>query len=127
MRTTATPGFRRKRPASFWPALNRLAIVLIACGLVLLGVFVFHPEILRLREMRANVEKLEQNEERTRIEHLRLLRQRELLKSDPEYLENIARDKLDLMKPGETIIRLDSRHHPAQVSPAPLPSPAATP
>jgi cell division protein FtsB len=31
-----------------------------------------------------------------------------LLKADPTYLETIARDKLDLMKEGETIFRLES-------------------
>jgi cell division protein FtsB len=31
-----------------------------------------------------------------------------LLQSDPSYLELLARDKLDLMKPGETIFRMDS-------------------
>ncbi len=31
-----------------------------------------------------------------------------LLQNDPSYLEVLARDKLDLMKPGETIFRLDS-------------------
>ena len=32
-----------------------------------------------------------------------------LLKTDPTYLETIARDRLDLMKEGETIFRLESR------------------
>ena len=31
-----------------------------------------------------------------------------LLQNDPQYLEIIAREKLDLMKPGETIFRLGS-------------------
>jgi len=66
--------------------------------------------------MRANVERLKERYEREKIEQLRLMRKRDLLKNDPEYLENIARDKLDLMKPGETIIRLDSRQPTQQNS-----------
>ena len=31
-----------------------------------------------------------------------------LLQTDPQYLEIIARDKLDLMKDGETIFRLSN-------------------
>jgi cell division protein FtsB len=31
-----------------------------------------------------------------------------LLKTDPAYLETIARDRLDLMKEGETIFRVES-------------------
>jgi cell division protein FtsB len=40
---------------------------------------------------------------------LRKQREREkfLLENDPEYIETIARDRLDLMKEGETIFRLD--------------------
>jgi cell division protein FtsB len=30
-----------------------------------------------------------------------------LLKTDPGYLEMIARDRLDLMKEGETVFRLE--------------------
>ena len=33
-----------------------------------------------------------------------------LLKTDPTYLETIARDNLELMKEGETIFRLETRH-----------------
>jgi cell division protein FtsB len=31
-----------------------------------------------------------------------------LLKTDPVYLETIARDRLDLMKDGETVFRIES-------------------
>ena len=34
-------------------------------------------------------------------------REEKLLRTDPAYVETIARDKLDLMKPGETIFRLE--------------------
>jgi cell division protein FtsB len=41
-----------------------------------------------------------------------------LLKTDPTYLETIARDSLELMKEGETIFRLETRRtepvHPAK-------------
>ena len=30
-----------------------------------------------------------------------------LLKTDPGYLETIARDRLDLMKEGETVFRIE--------------------
>ena len=47
---------------------------------------------------------------------LRKQREREvyLLENDKEYIETIARDKLDMMKEGETIFRLD----PAKAKPA---------
>jgi len=37
----------------------------------------------------------------------RQTREVNLLKTDPVYLETIARDRLDLMKEGETIFRLE--------------------
>ncbi|HEY2125004.1 MAG TPA: septum formation initiator family protein, partial [Chthoniobacterales bacterium] len=37
----------------------------------------------------------------------RQTREIDLLKTDPTYLETIARDRLDLMKEGETIFRLE--------------------
>ncbi|MEY2504477.1 MAG: Septum formation initiator, partial [Verrucomicrobiota bacterium] len=37
----------------------------------------------------------------------RQTREVNLLKTDPTYLETIARDRLDLMKEGETIFRLE--------------------
>ncbi len=42
-------------------------------------------------------------------QNLRKHREREvyLLENDKEYIETIARDKLDMMKEGETIFRLD--------------------
>jgi cell division protein FtsB len=42
-----------------------------------------------------------------------------LLKTDVSYLETIARDRLDLMKEGETIFRLETAHPKAKpVTPA---------
>jgi len=38
----------------------------------------------------------------------RQTREVNLLKTDPAYLETIARDRLDLMKDGETIFRIES-------------------
>jgi cell division protein FtsB len=37
----------------------------------------------------------------------RQTREVNLLKTDPTYLETMARDRLDLMKEGETIFRLE--------------------
>ena len=37
----------------------------------------------------------------------RNLREEELLKHDPEYIGIVARDRLDLMREGETIYRIE--------------------
>jgi cell division protein FtsB len=120
MRTVAQPGFRRRRSsAPVWTTLNRFIVFLIflAAGTVIF--FFFQPELNQLDEMRRNHTELQAREEQVLIEQLRLNREKELLATDPSYLENIARDKLDLMKPGETIFRLDSRPSATPSSSAP--------
>ncbi len=110
MRSVARPGFRRKQqPAPIWQTLNRLVVFLIfLAGGGLLFLF-FQPELNKLADMRRYYAELQASQEKETIEQLRLARTKTLLESDPEYLENIARDKLELMKPGETIYRLESR------------------
>jgi len=121
MRTVARPGFRRKHSAHqpVWNTLSRLVafLIFLAVGTVLY--FFFQPELGKLSDMKRRVAELETTKERITIEQLRLEREKELLTADPEYLENIARDKLDLMKPGETIFRLDARAGATPISPTP--------
>ena len=67
----------------------------------------FYPEVTRRDQMAQNL--LEHREELAALQSLRKQREREvyLLENDKEYIETIARDKLDTMKEGETIFRLD--------------------
>jgi len=107
MRHYAQSEFRRPRPPAAWHLANRLLGVLIAC--VLLGVIAaaFYPEWSRRGEMSATLDSLK----RQLADETATLKKRErevtLLKTDPEYNEILARDKLDMMKPGETIFRLE--------------------
>jgi cell division protein FtsB len=112
MRSIATPGFRRRKPAPVWHFLNRLIAFLILLGLAGLIVVLFQPQVAKLGAMKAALSEIERDKELAKIENLRLQREKNLLESDPEYIENIARDKLDLMKPGETIYRIDPRPTP---------------
>jgi cell division protein FtsB len=114
----STQSRRRKDPA-FWNALNRvLFVLLVFFGVVGIGLW-FYPELMRRNEMSRYLE--EQKKELATQELLRKQRDREvyLLENDPSYIEIIARDKLDMMKEGETIFRLD----PAKTATAPAPTP----
>lgn len=98
---------RRRREHDFWRAVNRGLLVLIALGAVVIIALAFVPELRRLREMRADLATLKED---LKAEELRLLqqqRQERWLNEDPEYVETIARDRLGVMKEGETILRLD--------------------
>ncbi|MFI0348348.1 MAG: septum formation initiator family protein [Chthoniobacterales bacterium] len=85
---------------------NRFLILLILCGILALGIITFYPEWKKLRYMRAALQK--DNQELAHLEKQASHREHELylLQHDKEYLEMIARDRLDLMKPNETIFRL---------------------
>jgi cell division protein FtsB len=84
-----------------------VSVLIVFCSLLTAG-FTFYPEWVRLHDMKRDLAK-----EKTRLEELnKQSKDREqevrLLQNDPEYLEMIARDRLDLMKEGETIFRLSS-------------------
>jgi cell division protein FtsB len=98
---------RRRSDASFWNALNRILLTLVVIGGVVGIVLWFYPEVTRRDQMAHNL--LEQREELAALQSLRKQRERDvyLLENDKEYIETIARDKLDMMKEGETIFRLD--------------------
>lgn len=98
----------RRRHAEFWNAFNRLILFGIAIVLIATIALWFYPELQKRNEMAA---KLSEQQKQLRSEELlRKQREREvhLLETNKEYLEVIARDKLDLMKDGETIFRPDA-------------------
>ena len=96
----------RERQKAALPLANRLLILLIICGILALALMTFYPEWKKLHCMRAALQK--DREELTHLEKQAHHREHELylLQHDKEYLEMIARDRLDLMKPNETIFRL---------------------
>jgi cell division protein DivIC len=109
---------RRRSDASFWNALNRVLLVLVVAGGLAGIVLWFYPEVARREQMAESL--LQHREELTALQSLRKQRERDvyLLENDKEYIETIARDKLDMMKEGETIFRLDPNKaiKPAQKS-----------
>ncbi len=107
---------RRTSDPSFWNALNRVLLALVMVSGIAGLVLWFYPEVVRRDQMARNL--LREQEELVAQQTLRKQREREvyLLENDKEYIETIARDKLDMMKEGETIFRLDPSKG---VSPAP--------
>ncbi len=73
-------------------------------------VSLFVPPYKKLNASRAAIDNLQAqvNEQKTLL--ARQNREVNLLKTDPTYLETIARDRLDLMKEGEVIFRLEQGH-----------------
>ena len=99
--------FRARREATVWQRLNSILRVLLVVATVLVIVSLFLPPYKKLTQSRTEIENLQSqvNDQKTLL--ARQTREVNLLKTDPSYLETIARDRLDLMKEGETIFRLE--------------------
>jgi cell division protein FtsB len=101
--------FRERREATIWQRLNRVlrALLFIAIWLIVISLFV--PPYNKLKQSRSDVDRLQSLVDEQKVSLARQTRDINLLKTDATYLETIARDRLDLMKEGETIFRLESR------------------
>ncbi|CAN5269943.1 hypothetical protein BH20VER2_BH20VER2_05060 [soil metagenome] len=99
--------FRARREATVWQQLNRVlrGLLVIACLLVVVSLFL--PQHKKLKDSHSEIEMLEARVTEQKMILARHSREVTLLKTDPTYLETIARDRLDLMKEGETIVRLE--------------------
>jgi cell division protein DivIC len=99
--------FRARREASIWQRLNRVLRVLLAVAFLLVVVSLFLPQYRRLTQSRAEIDTLQAQVTEQKMLLAKQTREVNLLKTDPVYLETIARDRLDMMKEGETIFRLE--------------------
>ena len=99
--------FRARREASIWQRLNRVLKTLLGIAFFLVVVSLFVPQNARLSRSRAEIDNLQAQVNEQQILLARQTREVNLLKTDATYLETIARDRLDLMKDGEVIFRLE--------------------
>jgi cell division protein FtsB len=99
--------FRARREATVWQRLNSILRVLLLLALVLVIVSLFLPQSKKLAQSRTEIENLQGQVNEQKILLARQTHEVNLLKTDPSYLETMARDRLDLMKEGETIFRLE--------------------
>jgi cell division protein FtsB len=99
--------FRARREATVWQRLNRVLRVLLVLAVWLVIVSLFVPPYKKLMQSRAEIDNLQQRVDEQQNVLSRQTREINLLKTDPIYLETIARDRLDLMKEDETIFRLE--------------------
>lgn len=99
--------FRDRPQPGVWHSLNRLLILLIVLVGILLIAFPFVTELKSQQEQAARVEQLKAEVQKQKDLLTQRTREVELLKNDPAYLEMMARDRLDVMKDGETVYRLE--------------------
>lgn len=99
--------FRARREATVWQQLNRVLRVLLLVAFLLVVFSLFLPQSKKLSQSRAEIETLQGLVGEQKMLLARQTREVNLLKTDPVYLETIARDRLDLMKEGETVFRIE--------------------
>lgn len=99
--------FRARRDATVWQRLNTVLRVLLVVAMVLVVVSLFLPRYKQLTQNRAQIDALQAEVNTQKSALTQQTRKVSLLKTDATYLETIARDRLDLMKEGETVFRLE--------------------
>lgn len=107
MSALQTADFREPAEGGLWTSLNRFLATLIVVIIATAVGFQALPEMGKRREQEAQIEALVAQIDQQKQLLTRRMREERLLKTDPEYVGLIARDRLDLMKEGETIFRLD--------------------
>ncbi len=99
--------FRARREATVWQRLNRVLRVLLFMAAWLLIISLFVPLWKKKAAAMAEIDGLQAQRDTQKKSLARQTREVNLLKTDAVYLETIARDRLDVMKEGETIFRLE--------------------
>jgi cell division protein FtsB len=102
------------QPRDDWvrPFLNRIVYLLIIIASFILLICWFLPLVKEQQRQQRALQALKQQVEQERAKYNKESKKLTLLQNDPAYTELLARDKLDLMKPGETIFRLDPAPEP---------------
>ncbi|MCB1205178.1 MAG: septum formation initiator family protein [Verrucomicrobiae bacterium] len=99
--------------SSLWKRLSRLMEGVIYALLVLAVVKLFGPELERRDELESERQNLSRIRDEKEADVVRLRQEHRLLKTDKEFLETVARDRLNLQREGEHIVRIE-RDHPAE-------------
>ena len=90
-----------------WQRLTRLLLFGVFVGLGVLVFSFFGPQIERQRAMEEENAVLATVRDDLQRQVDQRRNQQRLLQTDRNYFEQVARDKLDLQKDGELIIRID--------------------
>jgi cell division protein FtsB len=97
------------QPRSDWirSLLNKILYLLVFVAAFILLICWFLPLVKEQQRQQHALQALKQQVEQEKVNYNKQTKKLALLQNDPAYIELLARDKLDLMKPGETIFRMD--------------------
>jgi cell division protein FtsB len=116
----ARPEGRHVRPAS-------VVVVSALLSALVFGIFLVSDRgLLQVRRQRVQLAKAREEVEQLETDTKRLAAEVAALRSDPNALEKIAREELNLVKPGEVVLVLPDGWE-QRVKPAAPPSPSPAP
>ena len=88
--------------------LTRILYLLVLVAAFILLICWFLPLVKEQQRQQHALQNLKQQVEQEKANYNKQSKKLTLLQNDPAYTELLARDKLDLMKPGETIFRMEN-------------------
>jgi cell division protein FtsB len=74
--------------------------------IIFIFVLIFLPGFAKLQEMKQKLSDIEAEVRKTQRENAILEEKIEQMKSNQEYLENVAREKMGVVKKGETVVKI---------------------
>lgn len=80
--------------------------LLFLIAVVVVAWVIFLPAYSKLQDIQQKNIELENRIAELKLENGKLRREQQMLKHNPEYLEKVARDKMGLIKDGESIMRI---------------------
>ena len=100
----AIPAAERRGLLSGLVRMNRYLLLLL---IIPAGIIGFWPDYKELEQAQHRLGVLELQRDTAKGKSARLEKKLELIKTDPEYLEAMARDRLQLQKDGEKVFRFE--------------------
>jgi len=88
-------------------AKKKLTWTVILVSVVLIAIFL--PGFSRYHHLKARQARLNGGIEKLRASEVGLRKEQDKLQTDPTYIEKVARDKLQVVNKGETIVRMEDK------------------
>ncbi len=87
---------------------KRVGWKIIAAAVILAALFL--PGITKYTQLKSRQAKLNSGIEKLRTSEADLRKEQEKLQKDPTYIEKVAREKLQVVNKGETIVRVEKKN-----------------
>ena len=104
---------KRQSGGNIWATLVHVTQGLTVVALLSILMLFFLPVIQKTHRLQEEKAHLENRITEEQDQQHQLQVETEYMKNDPAYVEHIARDRLNMGRPGETIIRFDPYQPPS--------------